>query len=36
VWPSVVAHGLFDAASLAFLPWAMQHLKELQRLSGAE
>jgi membrane protease YdiL (CAAX protease family) len=31
VWPSVVAHGLFDAASLAVLPWVMPHLQELQR-----
>ena len=26
VWPSVVAHGLFDAASVALLPWAMRHM----------
>ena len=34
VWPSVVAHGLFDAASIAMLPWAMQHLQEWQRMTG--
>ena len=34
VWPSVVAHGLFDAASMAMLPWAMQHLQEWQRMAG--
>lgn len=34
MWPSVVAHGLFDAASLALLPWAMQHLHELQQVGG--
>ena len=34
VWPSVVAHGLFDAASIAMLPWAMQHFQEWQRLAG--
>jgi membrane protease YdiL (CAAX protease family) len=32
VWPSVVAHGFFDAASLALLPWAMQHMQELQKM----
>ncbi len=34
VWPSVVAHGLFDAASLALLPWAMQHIQGWQQMSG--
>jgi membrane protease YdiL (CAAX protease family) len=34
VWPSVVAHGLFDAASVAMLPWAMQRLHDLQRMTG--
>ena len=32
VWPSVVAHGLFDAATLALLPWAMQQMQELQKM----
>jgi len=32
VWPSVVAHGFFDAASLALLPWAMQQMQELQKI----
>lgn len=27
IWPAVIAHGFFDMASLAMLPWAMQHLK---------
>ena len=35
VWPSVVAHGLFDATSIApLLPWAMEHLPEWQRVTG--
>jgi membrane protease YdiL (CAAX protease family) len=25
IWPAVIAHGLFDAASLAMLPWALEH-----------
>jgi membrane protease YdiL (CAAX protease family) len=25
IWPAVIAHGLFDAASLALLPWAINH-----------
>jgi membrane protease YdiL (CAAX protease family) len=32
VWPSVVAHGLFDATSMALLPWAMQQMQELQKI----
>jgi membrane protease YdiL (CAAX protease family) len=27
IWPSAVAHGLFDATSIALLPLAMEHLK---------
>jgi membrane protease YdiL (CAAX protease family) len=37
IWPSVVAHGLFDATSFALLPWAMQNLepfKQLQHVGG--
>jgi len=34
IWPSVVAHGLFDSASLAMIPWAMKHLPEFQRMMG--
>ena len=29
VWPSVVAHGFFDAASMAMLPWAIRHMQNL-------
>jgi membrane protease YdiL (CAAX protease family) len=25
IWPAVIAHGLFDATSLAMLPWAINH-----------
>jgi membrane protease YdiL (CAAX protease family) len=32
VWPSVLAHGFFDAATLALLPWLMRYMQELQRL----
>jgi membrane protease YdiL (CAAX protease family) len=34
VWPSVVAHGLFDSASIAMIPWAMRHFQELQQVTG--
>ena len=27
IWPAVIAHGCFDAASFAMLPWAMSHIK---------
>jgi membrane protease YdiL (CAAX protease family) len=29
IWPSVVAHGFFDAASIAILPWAMEQMQHL-------
>jgi len=25
IWPAVIAHGLFDATSMAILPWVMAH-----------
>jgi len=28
-WPAVVAHGMFDATSLALPPWAMEKLQQL-------
>ncbi|MDR3405325.1 MAG: CPBP family intramembrane metalloprotease [Chthoniobacter sp.] len=34
LWPSVIAHGLFDAATFALIPWAMQHLQEWQKMNG--
>ena len=27
IWPAVIAHGCFDAATFAMLPWAMAHVK---------
>lgn len=27
IWPAVIAHGMFDATSLALLPWLMEKLK---------
>jgi membrane protease YdiL (CAAX protease family) len=30
IWPAVVAHGLFDATSMAMLPWAMAHITKIQ------
>jgi membrane protease YdiL (CAAX protease family) len=32
IWPSVVAHGFFDAATMALLPWLMRYMQELQRM----
>jgi membrane protease YdiL (CAAX protease family) len=25
IWPAVIAHGLFDATTMALLPWVMEH-----------
>jgi membrane protease YdiL (CAAX protease family) len=30
IWPAVIAHGMFDATSLALLPWVSEHLPKLQ------
>jgi len=27
IWPAVIAHGMFDATSFAFLPTALEHLQ---------
>jgi membrane protease YdiL (CAAX protease family) len=27
IWPAVIAHGMFDATSMALLPWAMDHMR---------
>ena len=35
VWPSVMAHGFFDAASMSLLPWALRHMHEFQQLPHA-
>jgi membrane protease YdiL (CAAX protease family) len=29
IWPAVIAHGMFDATSMALLPWAMEQLPKL-------
>lgn len=34
IWPAVIAHGMFDATSLALLPWVAEKLPELQRSLG--
>ena len=28
IWPAVIAHGLFDATTMAMLPWAMAHISK--------
>jgi len=33
IWPAVIAHGMFDATSLALIPWAMDKLQELRHLA---
>lgn len=30
IWPAVIAHGLFDATTMAILPWAMTKVQELR------
>ena len=34
IWPAVIAHGMFDATSLALLPWLAERLQEYQRTFG--
>jgi len=34
IWPAVIAHGMFDATSLALLPWIVEKLPEIQRTLG--
>jgi len=34
IWPAVVAHGMFDAASLALIPWALEMLQGMQKTLG--
>jgi len=33
IWPAVIAHGMFDATSLALIPWAMDKLQELRHMA---
>jgi membrane protease YdiL (CAAX protease family) len=30
IWPAVLAHGFFDATSMALLPWVMDYIKKAQ------
>jgi membrane protease YdiL (CAAX protease family) len=30
IWPAVIAHGMFDATSLALLPWVLEKLPQLR------
>jgi membrane protease YdiL (CAAX protease family) len=34
IWPAVIAHGMFNAATFAFLPWLAVKLHELQKSLG--
>lgn len=34
VWPAVIAHGLFDATSLALIPYALELMKKAQQATG--
>lgn len=31
IWPAVLAHGFFDATSMALLPWAMELMQRLPK-----
>ncbi len=32
IWPAVIAHGAFDATSMALIPWAVDKLQELRHV----
>lgn len=32
IWPAVIAHGAFDATSMALIPWALDQIKNLRQL----
>jgi hypothetical protein len=34
IWPAVIAHGAFDATSMALIPWAMERLQQARQLLG--
>ena len=34
IWPAVIAHGMFDATSLALLPWIVDKLHAIQQTVG--
>lgn len=34
IWPAVIAHGMFDATSLALIPWALEQLQQVKPAVG--
>lgn len=36
IWPSVVAHGLFDATTMVMIAWMSQHMPSFQRMMGGQ
>lgn len=34
IWPAVIAHGMFDATTLALMPWATEQLHQMQKTLG--
>jgi membrane protease YdiL (CAAX protease family) len=34
IWPAVITHGMFNAATFAILPWLTEKLPELQKSLG--
>lgn len=34
IWPAVIAHGFFDATTMALLPWLAHRMPEIQRTLG--
>lgn len=30
IWPAVIAHGMFDATSMALLPWALEKIQQVR------
>lgn len=34
IWPAVIAHGAFDATTMALLPWLMTQMKHYQQMMG--
>lgn len=34
IWPAVIAHGMFDATSLALIPWALEKLHQVQQTTA--
>jgi membrane protease YdiL (CAAX protease family) len=31
IWPAVLAHGFFDATSMALIPWGIEMMKHLPK-----